>query len=323
MKNIRILFLLAVVALLSAGRANAQSSAEVIANNTMAKYLNSKGIATKVKKEDNSLNFLHRDVLYWITFDGNASSMLFTLHRNPFKLIEDKEKGNKARISRKLENARIAAEFITADNDYKAYVKGSRMLFEFPVYASDAAQYSKVFDKILSSMENISKSMHRNMGRAKAYNDSIHKYWMVNDTSKVVVSQRSIDTRASGQNLAYNHVSIRNVDALDKVISDYDVALRKSDAQYIQPRVELASKKKGTFKVGVKIFTPEGRLLVPSRDSDFTTITTIDVKKTGKPEIYELNKFGTTNGSLWKNGEYRIEFYEDDRKLGSTTFTLL
>lgn len=254
--------------------------------------------------------------------------MLFTLHRRAIlNYTKPEDKNKKLVLQRRAEYATVAAEYITANNLYKAYVKGDQMEFEFPVYASNAKEYQKVFSKVLAAFGDVKATYDGNMRKAVAYVDNIHKFWMENDTAKIIVPQSSVVTRnESGRNLEYKTVSIRNVDANGSEISGYDKVMRKSEARFIQPMVTLNSTKKGTFNVGVKIKDPNGKVFVPNRDSDYTILTTIDVSKANKEQQFELPKFGINdpNKTIWKsNVEYIIEFYQDDRKIGSSTFTFL
>lgn len=320
--------MLAVCALLSCGSLLARNlnDAERAAQISMKEYLKNKGISSSIDNKDNSLNFLRKDskgheILYWITFDGNASGMLFNLHRKPIKMVSERD--DKARTSRRLENATLAAEYVTARNDYKAFVNAGKVEFQFPVYAATAQDYQKVFSRVLAALGDAQTSFDACYKKAKAYNDSVHMYWQRNDTSKIVVPQVVHKDAKSVKNLVVTGIQIRNLDADGVVISDWDEGLRKSKARYIQPRVTMASSKNGTYKVGVRIITPGGKTLVPTVQSVFSTITTVQVPKANKTADYELLQFGSKSGDIWEAGEYRILFYEDDREIYNDSFTIL
>lgn len=328
MKQLRKTILASLCATLLCGSLPARgfNDAERAAMTSMKEYLRTKGISSSVDSKDNSLNFLRKDsqgreILYWITFEGNATSMLFNLHRKPIKMVSEKD--DPERTSRRLENATLAAEYVTARNAYKAFVNSGKVEFQFPVYAADARDYQKVFNKVLSALGDAQSSFDACYKRAKAYNDSVHMYWQRNDTSKIVVPQPVKGDVKAVKNLSISGIQMRNVDASGAVISDWDEGLRKSKARFIQPRVIMSSAKNGTYKVGVKIITPGGKTLVPTPQSVFSTITTVQIPKANKAAEYELLKFGDREGSVWEAGEYRILFYEDDREIYDDSFTIL
>lgn len=326
MKNLKKIFAIAMCVLLSSSSAFALNDIERAAQLSMKEFLRSKGISSSIDPKDNSLNFLRKDskgheIIYWITFDGNATCMLFNLHRKSIKMISEKD--DKQKASRKLENARLASEYVTAANDYKAFVNGNKVEFQFPVYAASVADYQKVFMKILGAFNGVQQSYDNCYRKAKAYNDSVHMFWQKNDTSKLVVRQAVRNDEKATKNLMISNIQIRNVDNEGNEIPGWEKGLRGSKAKYLQPVVTLASTKKGTYKVGVKIITPKGKTLVPTRESVFSTITTIEVPKDNKAADYELLKFGVNNSDFWDAGEYKIIFYEDDRQIFDDTFTIL
>lgn len=329
MKGLKKFAALALCAVIGVSSANAQTDAEEIARKQLAQYLNSQGIATQVDKKDQSLNFVYKDeskkeVLYWVTFKGNARCMLFTLHRRPIKVLNDKQAADKELSNRILENAARAAELVTASNTYKAFLKGSQVEFQFPVFAANTDDYKLVFDNILKSMKNVKSSFDACYKRARVYNDSVHNYWMTNDTSKYIVKQHALPGAAqSGNNLKISGVKVHNVDAAGNEISGFNENPRRLKARYIEPQVTVTSAKKGTFKIGLKIITPQGKTLVPSKDARYTTVTTVEIAKVNKPQEVLLAKFGVDNDSLWDTGDYILEFYEDDRKIDTDSFTVL
>lgn len=240
MKSLKKIFAFAMCAIMTCGSISANlNDAERLAQSAMKEYLKSKGISSSIDNKDNSLNFLRKDskgheILYWITFEGNASCMLFNLHRKPIKMVSEKD--DKVSTSRRLENATLAAEYVTAKNDYKAFVNGGKVEFQFPVYAANATEYQKVFNKVLASFSGAQASFDNCYRKAKVYNDSVHAYWQKNDTSKLVVRQHVRDDAKAVKNLTITGIKMRNIDENGEQISGWDEGLRKSKAKFIQPR---------------------------------------------------------------------------------------
>jgi len=325
MKNFRSLIATLVCVLLFGSTLYAQAEindAERMAQKSMMEYLRSKGFAPTIDKADQSVNFKKSNVLYWITFDGNASTMLFTLHRKPIKFTMDKDGQNK--VNQKRELALYAANKITATNQYKAFLNGSRVEFIYPIYAKSADEYQTVFPKVLNAMSNIRESFDRNYKAAKLVVDSIHNYWANVDTAHVVLEQKTIANDIKAQrNLTITGISVRNVSSNGYVLSDYDEGIRKSKCQYIQEKIDLKATKSGMYKIGLQIVNPKGKILIPHKGATYTTVTTIDVPKANKEIEVELLRFGTDAPDFWQPGEYKIYLFEDDNVIYDDAFNVL
>lgn len=325
MKTLKKLALVAVLALYGASSMFAMNDAERLALRQIKDYLSSQRLKTQM--EDDALYFEEDDVLYWITCDGNASMMKFVLHRENLQYIGEKEYNNKTIVNRKNENATRAAGLATAHNDYKVYIKGNKARFEYPMFATSTTEYIKVLPYVLRSFSKANDSFKNCYKVAKQYNDSVHKFWMGNDTSKMVLAQNLVTSKAKDNKnnkvLSMNKIEIRNINNNGTVITDYNTGLRKSQTRFVQPKVYVNANKKGSYRLGVKIYTPAGKLLVPSQDADYTVINMIDVEKPNKVEEFELTQFGTDNPDFWKAGEYKIEFFDDGRCIHKDSFTIL
>lgn len=322
---------LAIVTLLCmafvADSAFAFTAAEKNAQKALSEYLTNRSIANQLSDKDNSVNFLvtektnkkTEDILYWVTFEEKGNNILYTMHRRPVKMVHP----NPEVQNRDIEQATYAANMINADNPFKAYVKDGRIEFVYPMLAATPADYFKVFTTQMNSLRDAKSEFDRNIRRAKVTTDSIHNYWATNDTSIIVVPQNKVSNVQSGKSLKITSADFRNVGADGTVKSGYNENIRKDNVMFIQPKITVTSETTGNFRIGVKIITPKGKVLKPSRESFMTILTPTEIKKKGKPIEIELDSFGIKDGSIWQAGEYRVLFYEDDREIFSTTFNIL
>lgn len=321
MKKFRTLIATLMTLIFVSGSAFAFNSSEQAAQTAFVNYLKTKRIPSKVDDKDNSVNFYDGKVLFWVTFDGSATGMLFTLHRAPINMKSAKDPADKN--ARRLENAYRAADFMNLNNNFKTVVRGSKVEFLFPVYAASTEDYVKVFDRILRNFDNCKEYFDECYNKAKAYNDSVHKYWMENDTAYMVVEQNINISKTSDKApaLLISKVDFRNVDRLGNPISGYADNKYKKDMRYIQPKVTVKATKKGIYRISTRIETPNGKILVPNRDSKMTTVSTVEVGK-NDGEI-ELDPFGDDTGKMWLPGTYNVIFYEDGKVINRSSFNIL
>lgn len=321
MKTIK--FFCLAVALMCGGAVSAQkvtlNEMQKKAQRSVIEFLRTKHYSPSIDTNDQSVCFKRGDILYWITFEGNSSPLLYTIHRKGIKFANDKDKT----VNRRREIAVQAANMVCAKRVVKAYMNGNKVDFCLPIYAATPEDFQKVFSAGMDAFDKIKNTFDDSYKKGRVIADSIHDYWSNHDTTVVVVPQHNVAEVAKQQSLSISSFSVRVVDSGDGVISDYDKSIRKNNCRYLQERVELSAKDNGAYKLGVKLYTPDGKLLVPNKDARFTTITTINVPKANKTNTYELLKFGSDDGKVWKAGEYRIDFYEDDTKIYSNTINIL
>lgn len=289
------------------------------AQTSLIKYLRLKKYSPSIDPSDQSVCFKSGDILYWVTFDGNTSPLLYTLHRRPIRFGNNEDKD----ISRRREVAEKAANMVCAERTVKAFLNNNKVEFCFPIYAATPEDFQQVFSSALAAFKNIKKSFDTNYAKARVKVDSIHNYWCNLDTTIVVVKQNNQSTVRTQKMLDIQSISVRVVDDDGSVISDYDKGIRKSSCEFLQERIEVTAQKAGVYKIGVKLYDPNGKLLVPDENARFTTITTIEIKKAGKAEIHELLKFGSQDKDIWQAGEYKVKFYEDDTEIFSDAINIL
>lgn len=325
MKKFKVILLLAAI-LMGWNAANAMTAAERAAQTEVASYLTRQGFKVEIDKDDESVNFKQSDILYWITFSGDSSGVLYTLHRRPIKLRSEKDDAAKA--LRKNEVAVFACNEVNRRYPYKAVVKDCRVDFTFPVYAATPAEYIKELANVLNSMRNIKQEFDRQFEAVKVTTDSIHNYWATEKPNVIVLPQsstQSIHKVSADVNISKVAVASYNSPSMNesnKPVVDYDHQLDESNCLFLRERITLSAREPGKYYIGVKILNPEGKLIVPNKDDEFTTVTPIEVKKANKEVEYELRPFGTAGLGFWKAGNYTLEFYDADVLVRSVVVTV-
>lgn len=307
----------AICLLMAGGSASAQTAAEKKASAVVTDYLNRLGYGPQIDPKDNSVNFYAKDkdkTFYWITFDETSPGIIYTLHRKPIKM--QSENDTPEQVVRKTKYAAIAANRLNAEAQYKTYVKDTRVDFVFSNFASSPEEYVKIFPGAFKSMQNIAKDFK------KLYDEAKNE----NPVNEIIVPQPNNNVAAPKQGvpLEVTGYDFRVVDG-KTVISDYGKPIRKSGIKYIQPCIYVKSPDKGVYDFGVVIYDPTGKKLIPTQGAYRSIMTTIEItkKEKNKEVPIELDVFGTDDGSIWQNGEYKVEFYENNLKIGETTFNIL
>jgi hypothetical protein len=290
------------------------------AQKSIVKTLKAKKIEPKIDINDESVCFTKDNVFYWITFEGEDSPLLYTIHRKSIKFAEDDD----AKLNHKKEIAEKAANMVTAEETFKAYLADNKVEFSFPFYVNSEEEFANVIDKSLVAFADAKKSFDEKYKISKEVTDTIHSYWNHLDTTIVVLPQeQEIVTEVETPNVTIEDFAVRIVDKNGNELVGYNKSIRKNECKYLQEKVMTIATKPGIYKLGVKIYTPEGKLLVPTPDAKFTTLTKVELNKSTRSTEVELAKFGTDDLGWWKAGEYKIEFYDGEVMVYSNSINVL
>lgn len=291
--------------------------------------LQKKGYNAEVDNRDNSINFNSGDDFYYIIAKGNGSGIMFTLYGKSIRF--DQLYANEEEKNRKMDIAGIAADMMNADFSAKTYVANDRMFFTFPYFAKDSESFINVLTTLMKNIKEVRIKHADYMKKAEKYFESKYSNDIVDDSknnnnsqsnNKIILPQPEIQvTEIEEGGLLMSDVAFRNVKSDFSQLTGYANNPRKSDLQFIQPKVTLSAIKKGNYRLGVKIISPDGKVLVPSDNSEMTIINYIEVDK--KPKEYELGIFGTDKKNFWQVGEYTVTFYDNNREIKTTSFTVL
>ena len=323
MKNLTKAALAGLCLMMACGSSHAFNVYEKTAQTQMNSYLNSLNYDTQIKQDDQSINFMVGENIFWLTVEGDKDGMLYTLHRRPIKLDEIGK--DKNALDSMKEDAIRSAVSISAKNPYKAYVDGYKVKFEFPVYASSVAEYKKVFPLVLKSLNKVSmKQFDEEMKNAKKSNNSNGNSKVSDSLDCIVLEQpeKSKSSTAKSGDVYVNGIDISSVDKSGQVLIDYDDIKYRDKMQFMKPRIKVSANKEGRYSIGVKIYNPDGKLLVPAKGEKLTMVCDVDLRK--KPQIVELDSFGTSDSSFWQgNKNYKVVIVYDGKDIDSREFTIL
>lgn len=316
----RIISIAAITAsfIFAAPLASALNPAEKIAQQKVYDYLKSNRYQVEIDNEDGSVNFMSKtNEFYYVTFKGLNGGILYTLHAKSLKLDNPNRSAEQQAMDR--ENAVITANYMNIANPYKTYVQGSKIEFAFPIFAQTGDEYVKILERLITSMAKSKDSFSSFERKAKAYTDSIHKAWKNGGADRIVLAQ-PVESSSLKTVTIMNAADpmFRNVNSGNTVLSNYGSPLKKSELQFVQPKITVLGVSKGTAIISMDIIAPNGKVIVPTVDSERTLIQEIDVDK--KPKEVELIPFGTSDPNFWQEGEYTVEFYDGDKLLEKTAF---
>lgn len=311
---------LAFAALITAsvsGTCSALNTFEQHAQTQMKEFLD-KTYDTRIRNDDQSINFMVGENLFWLTMEGNATSMLFTLHRRPIRL-DDVKTMTDEELSIEKERAIYAADELSANNPYKAFLRGNRVEFEFPVYATSAVEYKKVFHAVLESLNKVSlKEFKELMAKAKitiegrkALNPKKAK------SDKMVLQQPVRMPNTGGQkqdaNVKISRISVRSVDKAGNESIPYGEMMYQNRLQFLQSKLMATADKAGYYEIGMQIINPQGQLMVPSENSDMTAVVTTELKRGNKDIVFD--PFGSEDVSVWEPGTYTLVYFVNGKEV--------
>lgn len=318
----------ALMLILIPGTANSLNNYEQMAQKSMNEFLKRRNYETKILEKDQSINFMVNGNLFWLTFEGNANGMLYTLHRRPIKLTENTPAEEAAQLR---EKAVYAANAMNAANPYKAYLNGDKVEFEFPVYALSPVEYQAIFPLILKKLDEVKLDKFKVlMNEAARVTDSIHNYWKGSTGTAVAknrlvvkqpVSSTSHNAPKNPGKVVLSNPLIQSVDKRGDVLVPYGEILYQDKMQFMQPKISASADKGNIFELGVQIITPDGKTMVPAIEEDMSLTTSIELGK--KEKVVEFGSFGSAEEPIWKPGKYTVIFFVNGEEALRQTVNIL
>lgn len=309
MKKYRILFVLIAMSLASGSMAQDKKLNEdgTKAQKALIEHLRSVGLAPSIDTRDQSVCFKYNDVFFWVTFD-EESPVLYTLHRRGLKFDDDP--------SYKLSCARVACNEVNRKHNIKSFSHDKRIDFVIQTYAKNPSDFHGGLKKMLDAFKDVVLTFKNSYDKAydKWKKDSIANNSPIVPKAPVGKSPLKIESIAFG-----------NFDVQGNVINDYNQPLRRSAMKFIKASVEVSSSEKGIFKLGMKIFNPDGKAMVATKGVEYSSTSNVEIKKSDKPQLFEIDAFGSNEADFWKAGEYKVEIYDFEKGalLHKDTFNLL
>lgn len=277
------------------------------AQKALVEHLRTNGLTPSIDTRDNSVCFKSNGVFYWVTFD-ESSPVIYTIHRKGLKFEEDP--------TFKPACARVACNEVNRKHNIKCIYNDKRVEFIMQTYAKDPSDFHGGFRKMLAAFKEVDETF-------KNTYDKAYKKWEIDS----IESNKPItpDTQVGNSPLTVTDIAFGNFDGKGNAISDYNQPLRKSAMRYIKTSLFVLSSEKGIFKLGMKIYNPDGKAMVATRGVDYSSTTNIEIKKVNKEQECILDSYGSDAEDFWKAGEYKVEIYDFEKgiKLYSTTFNVL
>lgn len=319
MKKYRFILMLIFAVSVFSAQAQTLTQTQQKAQKSMLMFLKSKNITASIDSADQSVTFKKLGVLYWITFSGE-NPMIFTINRKGYK-TSGENSYNKSLAVR-------ACNEVNKKINIKCYCQDTKVVVCMPVIAKNVIEFQNVFDDSMKQFDDADKifkesyAVFEKESKSKILSLTDSVVGKVGESSEIIVPQNnpSIQNKTS---LTVSDISIRGVDSNNNVVTEFDRPIRKSGCKFIQVKLMLSSSKAGTYKIGMRIVTPDGKTLIPEKGARYSTITPVEVAKANKTTEAVLYKFGQESDGLWSAGEYVIEFFEDESKIYSTTFNVL
>lgn len=302
MKSFRFLSLIVMSFVIALG-AMAQSrlnSTEQKAQDALRDFFRSKNRAYNIDAQDNSFLFKEGDVVYWVTFKSASSSspvILYTLQRKGFKY--EKEGTFKAECVYEACN-----EVNRSNHVVKAICKGKEVFFYSEMYAKSPEDFYNVLDQNVDAFKGVPETYKKTYAAAL---DAWRKDSIAQNAPLV------IDQPVGKSELTVSSVSFCSRDTKGNILVDYDAPLRKSNVNCIVAEVALEAAEKGVYKIGMKIYNPDGKIMLPKAGAEYTTTKNFTLPKAKVPYGVELDPYGSDSADTWKAGEYKVEIYDCEK----------
>lgn len=298
MKTLRFLTLIVVSFVLSMA-AMAQSrlnDSEQKAQDALRDFLRSQNRAYNIDAEDNSLLFKDGDIVYWVTFSG-TSPMLYTIHRKGVRY--EKEGTFKASCAYEACN-----EVNRTSRVVKAVCEGKDVHFYSEVYAKNPEDFHATLRKNIDAFAGVSDTYKKTYATA-------FDAWVKDSIAKN--APQIIEQPIGKSDLTVSGVSFASKDMKGNVIVDYDNPLRKNNVCCIVAEVAVEAAEKGVYKLGMKIYNPEGKIMLPKAGLEYTSTKNFTLPKAKRPYGVELDPYGSDASDIWKAGEYKVEIYDCEK----------
>ncbi len=312
MKNNRLLILLVAASISLAAFAQDQlNSACSRAQRSLIEYLRKSGLSPSIDTKDNSVCFNYDNVFYWVTFKGDET-VLYTVHRKGVKFNDD--------ATFKPSCASAACNYVNRKHTIKCVYNESdkRVEFLMQTYAKEPTDFQGGLGKMLHAFKNVDKTFK------DSYDKSLERW---RQDSIEANTPQTPPTPPGLSPLTVKSVAFANSDKSGTQVkdTDYNQPLHRSNCRFVKTRVEVLSKEKGVFKIGMKITNPDGKTMVARKGVEYAATKNFEVTNVKKPVQCDFAPFGSEDDKFWKAGEYKVEIcdFENGAVLYKISFNLL
>lgn len=309
---------------------NVLTSKEKAHQSELNKALKAAGFASSVS--NNSVFFKKDNVTYWITLrcPNSISDVEFTINRGGYKLGADNYNRDFAMLACNEVNKKFPL--------VKIYCEESRVAVCIQTCAKGGKELAALMNSYLNAFDGVKDCFEEEYGKIAGTDESKETHTEVAvvevatpvvETTGTPVAVESGDAVQAdvveNSELTISASSARGISAAG-VAGEFGGPIQGFKTDFVQPRIVMSSKSKGLYKIDIKIYDSEGKLMLwnPLTDKEYSYSKEVEVKKKNRSVEYELDQLGyTRGGSLWPAGGYKIEFWNNGTKLYESTFTVL
>lgn len=351
MSNMRLLSVVLMFAFACNGvfSQNVLTSKEKAHQSELNTALRNAGFASSIS--NNSVFFKRDNVTYWITLrcPDTMSDVEFSINRGGYKLGADNYDRDIALLVCNEVNRKFPL--------VKIYCEKSRVAICIQTCASGGKELAALMNSYLKAFEGVKdcfEEEYAKLAAASSDGEEAKKrpkdaQWSADESKAVVetsasasalapvaTEQKHADSeqkpteqkpvvaeaqRAEPTPLSITGFAARGVSPTG-VMKEYGKPILGFNSSFLQPRITMSSKEKGTYRIDMKVYAPDGSIILwnPLADKEYSYSKDIEVKKRKKPVDYEMDQLGTGGiAEYWSPGEYRFEFWHKGQKLYEAT----
>lgn len=272
----------------------------------------------RVDGENGNVMITKNDETVWITIKGQSSPLYYTINVKGYNFVKENE--HLTLEQRRNLAAKTAAE-INNQTTCKVKYDNGDVSFYMPMYSSSPSDVVKSIDTIFKQLTSAKSQFTTQYNQNQAA--YIKKLKEEPEKKAYVVVEQISELPKTNIKCNITGYAVRVVDGSGNEVIGYDKSIRKDKAMFIQESIQVTSEEKGVCAVGVKIYNPDGQLMVPFPSAKYTTINVFEVNKPKKGTDIQLEKFGFDQPGKWAAGDYRLEFVINDQTVYTGSFTIL
>lgn len=252
-------------------------------------FLQEEGFMPYIDEEDNSLTFKKEGILYWINVSGE-NALFIHFRRSGLKIDNESNIDLIYRtcneVNRKISSAKVYA------------VNNEMISIGIEMYCHSAEEFKYVFYKSISTLD-----------KAKT---------MLNDTYNELASNQK--SNPNGATFVVNSVEIANTNKERSIITDYGKTIYSYNSQYITPRLNVRVSKPGPCEIYIKFYTPNGLSTGSKSPQGYSYKSSVQLDT--DDAVITLTGWGGADDGHWSSGNYRFEFYCNDKIIAQKSFTI-
>lgn len=170
-RSINKLLLTALLFCIAVPFANSKELSEELkkARTSIMKYFKNNEIENEIDPDDESINFRHNGVLYWITFNSTRmyGVIEYTLHQQSIRIVEGND--NPRVVETTPAYALYAANQLTANHSYNAAFVEDKVVIKYVYYTSNTQDFISTLPLIIGEMDSSIKDFMQALGDAEAF----------------------------------------------------------------------------------------------------------------------------------------------------------